>query len=192
MLQTYMETEAGSSNHARNPPDSRRMSGRTREITFACILMTIPMAAFSALLLGLIYYYRVVPSKLTSDTLQLPGEQSNSNAIYVQISATTLTTIASWSSTVGPILVGSAVTLISYPMARRLLLAARTDRPDLLPTSFQLSLMVSTITSGSPQSFFHWLRYTLGWRGRKQSQARPMNLLTLTLCVALALRYDNG
>ena len=41
-------------------PSSRRMGGRYLEILFSFLVMTVPMLAFSVLLLGLIYHYRIV------------------------------------------------------------------------------------------------------------------------------------
>lgn len=163
-----------------------RMRGRTGDILFAFSLMTIPMSIFSALLLGLIFYLRVTPNESSSSDLQL-NLPSYSNVIYVDISATALTTVASWSSTIAPILVGCAVTLISYPIAKQILRAGQTGKTERLPTPFQLSLMLKTITSGSPQALWNWWQYVWGWRGKKQSQGRPMRLMTSVLILALIL-----
>jgi len=174
------------SNHVLSGSISR-MRGRTGDILFAFSLMTIPMSIFSALLLGLIFYLRVTPNESSSSDLQL-NLPSYSNVIYVDISATALTTVASWSSTIAPILVGCAVTLISYPIAKQILRAGQTGKTERLPTPFQLSLMLKTITSGSPQALWNWWQYVWGWRGKKQSQGRPMRLMTSVLILALILR----
>lgn len=162
------------------------MRGRTGDILFAFSLMTIPMSIFSALLLGLIFYFKVTPSESGSTDLQvdLPIQ---GNVIYVDISATTLTTVASWSSTIAPILVGCAITLISYPVAKQILRAGQTRRTDRLPTPFQLSLMLKMVTSGSPQALWNWWQYFWGWRGKKETQGKPMRLMTSILIIGLAL-----
>lgn len=83
-------------------PSSSRMGGRYLEILLSFLVMTIPMLAFSALLLGLIYRYRIVRNPFPSDNLRFDGGQDDSTAFYVRLSATTLITVASWSSTLAP------------------------------------------------------------------------------------------
>ncbi|KAH9218649.1 hypothetical protein DL95DRAFT_405681 [Leptodontidium sp. 2 PMI_412] len=183
---TYHSVHESASNSNHVSGRGPRMRGRTGDILFAFSLMTIPMSVFSALLLGLIFYFRVTPSGSESPDLQLPGASEHGN-IYVDISATTLTTVASWSSTVAPILVGCAITLISYPVAQQILSAGRSGRTDKLPTPFQLSLMLKMITSGSPQSLWNWIQYAWGWRGKKESQGKPMRLMISILILALML-----
>jgi hypothetical protein len=169
-------------------PSSRRMGGRYLEILLSFLVMTVPMLTFSALLLGLIYHYRIVRNPFPSDNLRFDGGQDGSTAIYVGLSATTLITIASWSSTIAPILVGFALTLLSYPVASTLLKAGQDSRPEQLPTTFQLSLMLCMLCSGGPGSFWHWITYTLGWRGRRQSQPPVLKRMTIMLCVGTLLR----
>lgn len=169
-------------------PSSRRMGGRYLEILFSFFVMTVPMLAFSALLLGLIYHYRIVRNPFPSDNLRFDGGQDGSTAIYVGISATTLITVASWSSTIAPLLIGIALTLLSYPIASTLLKAEQDSRPEQLPTTFQLSLMLRMLCSGGPGSFWHWITYALGWRGRRQSQPPVLKRMTIMLCVGTLLR----
>jgi len=126
------------------PPTSRtvagpsaRIRGRVREICLAFLVMTVPMVLFTALLLSLIYHFRIQPTASTSRNLSLALSEQDKGAILVNVSATTLTTIASWSSTIAPLLVVYALTLASYPTARRILLESQTDSGKglRLPTS---------------------------------------------------------
>jgi hypothetical protein len=149
------------------------------------------MLIFSALLLGLIYHFRVVHNGFVLSNLRVNAVHDESDVIYVRLSATTLTTIASWSSTVAPILVGCAVTLISYPVARGILLAGQNNKPHDLLTPYQLSLMLRMLTSGSPASLWHWMKYSFGWRGRRESQGRPMKTMTWMLFLGIILRFVN-
>src|SRR5262245_27337496 len=106
---------------------SVRIGGRYLEILFLFFAMVIPMIAFSGSLLGLVYYYRVVHNNFVSENLRFPGGEDEPDVIYVRLSATTLTAVASWSSTMGLIVAGFAVTLISYPVARTLLNAVKNN-----------------------------------------------------------------
>jgi hypothetical protein len=48
-------------------PSSSRMGGRYLEVLLSFFVMTVPILAFSALLLGLIYHYRIVGNPFLSD-----------------------------------------------------------------------------------------------------------------------------
>ena len=95
-----------------------QIQGRVRQIVIAFAVMVLPMLFLSALLLGLIFFYRIPPNKYAHDDLGL--EQDHSNAYLVKFSTTMLVTVASWSSTVAPVLIGFAITLASYPAAKDL------------------------------------------------------------------------
>jgi hypothetical protein len=158
----YETTTLGNENGSRL--NSARMGGRSKDILFAFGVLTVPMLIFSALLLGLIYHFRIVHNSFVSSNLRFNAGYDESNVIYVRLSATTLTTIASWSSTLAPILVGCAVTLISYPVARGILLAGQDNKPKDLPTPYQLSLMLRMLANGSPASLWHWMNILLAGR----------------------------
>lgn len=146
------------------------MQGRIQEILIAFAVMTLPMLIFSGLLLGLVFHYRITQNDFTSGDLAFDSNQNDPNVYFVRISATTLTTVASWSSTIAPILVGFGVALVSYPVAKGLLTASENHDVAQLPTPFQLSLIVRMISSGSFSALWSWLMYSIGWRGRRERQ----------------------
>jgi hypothetical protein len=166
-----------------------RMGGRHLNILLSFFVMTVPMIAFSALILGLVYRYRVVHNDFIQENLRFDRGQDESDVIYVKLSATILTTIASWSSTVAPILVGFVVTLISYPVARTLVNAVEYNRSDQLLTPYQLALMLRMVASGGPASFWDWVKYAAGWKGRRQPQPRALKVMSSMLFLGITLRY---
>jgi len=174
---------------ASDAPPASRMRGRVKEILIAFAVMTIPMIAFSAILLGLVYRYRVPENTFASDNLAFSSQQDDSSVFFVKISATTLITIASWSSTAAPILVGFAVTLISYPVASGILSASVKEERGQLLTPYQFSLLIKMISSGSVSDLWSWLKYSFGWRGRREHQARSLKTLTSILVLGIVLRY---
>ncbi|KAI3317140.1 hypothetical protein HD806DRAFT_551106 [Xylariaceae sp. AK1471] len=101
-------------------PGDVRIRGTTRQICIAFLMITVPMTAFVALLLGFVYHYRVNGGDAMSPNLGT-GTRGEAGAIYVNFSATTLTTVASWSSTVAPLLLTFVISLSSFPAARKLL-----------------------------------------------------------------------
>lgn len=174
-------------NGADRGTSSARMGGRHLDILFSFLIMTVPMILFSALLLALVLHYRVIHNGFVSENLRFTEAQEDSSAIYVRLSATTLTTVASWSSTLAPILIGFAVALTSYPVARTLLRAARDNRPGQLPTPYQMALMLHMVASGGPGSLWPWLKYRVGWKGHRQSQPRAFGTMTSILFVGVVL-----
>jgi hypothetical protein len=164
------------------------MQGRIREILIAFTVMTLPIIIFTSILLGLVFHYRVTQNDSISGDLASNSDLSHSNVYFVQLSATTLITVASWSSTIAPILVGFAVTLISYPVARGLLTATEKHESAQLPTPFQLSLIVRMISSGTFPALWNWLTYSVSWRGSREGQGRAIKSLTTILTLGIVLR----
>lgn len=164
----------------------RQIQGRVRQIVIAFAVMVFPMLLLSGLLLGLIFSYHVPPNKYVHDNLGL--EQNHSDAYLVHFSATTLVTVASWSSTVAPVLIGFAITLASYPAAKDLVTASNMMNTAELPTPFQLSLIVSTLSSNPFTSLWNWSAYTFGWEGKRQGQPKALRGLTVTLFMGVVFR----
>lgn len=163
------------------------MGGRYREILLAFCIITVPMVVFSGLLLGLVFHFRVVHNEFISKNLSFTGVRNEPNVIYVKISATTLTTVASWSSTVAPILVGFVISLVSYPVARRFLVAVQNNQAPQLPTPYQLSLILRMLASGGPASLWHWVSYTIGWKSYRESQPGLLKTMVSILFTGLII-----
>ena len=167
---------------------STHIGGRIADILIAFTIITVPMILFSALLLGLVYHYRVVQNTFSSENLEFDSGQDNSNVFFVKISATTLIAVASWCSTTAPILTGFALTLISYPVASSILSASEKQKATELPTPYQLSLLLRMLSNGSISSLWVWLKYSFGWKGRRQSQGAPIKALMSILTLSIILR----
>lgn len=139
-----------------------RIKVRVADIISAFFIMTIPMFALSVLLLGLVYGNRVDPKSYPISNLAPTTQVVDNSAILVDMSSTTLTLIASWSSTAAPLLLSFALTLASYPIARRLLIANRENSTQDLPTPFQFAIMLRMVRNASPASLWQWLKYSFG------------------------------
>jgi hypothetical protein len=144
--------------------NAKHMSGGRSLIVTCLLCITLPMLGLSALLIGLILGYEI--DSATTDGGTFSRLQSNDgSAYYVNFNATTLATIASWSSTVAPILSVAAMTLASFAFARRYAANSSSNSHEL-PTSFQLGLLLETFTGGVT-AFWSLLRYR-SW-DRKES-----------------------
>jgi hypothetical protein len=175
------------SEHERQSND-RSIVCRHVDILISFLAMTVPMLFFSALLLGLIYRYQVVRTDFSNDSLHFDRGDDGSGAFLVDLSATTLTTIASWSSTVAPVLVGFALSLLRYPIARTLSNAATANRPAQLPTPYQTGLMIGMVAGGGPGSFWQWLKYAATGEGRRQRQPGVLKQMAFMLFLGILLR----
>ena len=95
------------------PKPTKGMTGRKRDIGFAFLVVTVPKILFSAILLGLVYRYQVTPNPITSEDLGMSLDQDSSDVVFVNMSATILVFIASWSSSVALSISGFTMTLFS-------------------------------------------------------------------------------
>jgi hypothetical protein len=167
-------------------PGNVRIHGTMQQICIAFLMITIPMGTFVALLLGLVYHYRVGEDDVMSPNLGT-GTQSEVGAVYVDLSATIITTVASWSSTVAPLLLTFAISLSSFPVARKLLDASQFPDGSRLPTPFQFSLMLATLEKPTASTLGRLLQYRFSWKQR-HSQGPAMGFLSGVLCLGLFLR----
>jgi len=163
------------------------IAGSAREILIAFAVMSIPMILFSGLLLGLIFHYRIVHKGFVSKELVFATSGTDSGSFYVKLSSSTLITVASWSSTLAPILCTFAITLISFPVARDILRAAQGNHLDQLPTPYQFFLLLRMISSPSLPTLWNWLRYTFNWKAKRQSQGKPIKSMASILALGILL-----
>lgn len=143
-----IRTDWSPSQDGNNEPPPLKMTGRISEIMLHTTLLVLPMVIFSAVLLGLVFSNRVEYNPSGLDECGSAGKVDEAGIFYVDFSATRLIFIASWSSSLAPILVGSVVVLISYPMARRIIVSNEVENTAKLPIPFQLSLMLRMLSGG--------------------------------------------
>ena len=152
------------------------------DIVFACLVLSIPMLVLSGGLLGIIYAYRVIQTQ--SDLLFSESSDEvdvDPSAYLVNYSATRLITIASWTSSIAPLLPGFVMTLLSFPAARRFLRTSQAGREQSLPTPYQLGLYLQLLNGGIG-SLWQWIKYR-GW-SKRERQASVVTLLVLHLSSA--------
>lgn len=157
---------------------ARRASKVSSDIWIACAVITLPMVILSAILLGLVFHNEVDQSSIVS--VQPPRD--NRAAYLVNFSSTRLITVASWTSTVAPLLPVFVMTLLSFPAAQYVFKSSQQRQTTRLPTPYQLSLYVNLI-SGSLGSLWQWALY----RSRKQRERQPPVIRTTVVGLVIAL-----
>lgn len=150
-------------------------------------LSTVPLIAFTAILLGLVYYY----SKLfaESDTV---GELSldtsfRSDVLYVNLPATRLILVASWSSSVALPIIGSLLTLTSYTVAADMIWSSRRGYHELLPNPSQIA-MLTDLLDAKQMAIVTWLASFWRKDGRKVSSRWIVEFPAIVQLAALSLR----
>jgi hypothetical protein len=148
-------------------------------------IVGLPILGFTTTLLALVFIYRVSndtahpfggPTKTTAD----------SQSILVNFSATRLTFVASCSSTLAPMLLGSLMALWHIPTAYMLASdTAQNDSHDL-PTPHQLSLLIG-LASGSLDELRKYLIYRLTRVRAKQPRILTRSVVVLIVSSLLAL-----
>lgn len=178
-------SSAQESNAARTANHS---TGRSSDILLNTCFIVLPMLIFPGVLLGLVYAYRVQQVAPLHSNLALPGETPESGVYYVNLPATRLIFISSWSSSVAPLLIGSFLTLFSYSVAQKLLTDPREAGKPVLPTPYQFTLLLGMLKDSSIKTLWTWAKYRLGfgWSGKRQPQGSALtNVLVLFIVVTI-------
>ncbi len=146
---------------------STRIGGAYANILLAWAVISLPMIVLSCILLGLVLGFQVVPPVSLSKYL-------------VDFSATRLITVASWTSSIAPLLPTFIVTLLSYPAASNILWSSKEGRATSLLTPFQLGLYLKSL-SGGAECMWDWYRYTRWASTQGQGVALCISTLGLTI-----------
>ncbi|KAE9379858.1 hypothetical protein N431DRAFT_325025 [Stipitochalara longipes BDJ] len=161
------------------------MGGRTSDITLGFVIITFPMLIFAGVLLGLVFHYRVTHNDLSYANLQVPGATDEPGIYYVNLNVSTFTFIASWSSTLAPMLVGFVLALAAYPICRQYMGQARGE----LLTPYQLALTLRFMNGGGFGAMWSWFKYHFSWRKVRVSQSRTLGRTAVVAVLATGLAY---
>jgi hypothetical protein len=178
-------------NNNESPLIGKSMTGRYANIITSFVIVTIPMLLFTAVLLGLVFHYRVSHNSPPFENLLVTGAQDEAGVYYVNIEATVLIFISSWSSSLAPILTSFVLALAAYPIARKLLQDTRAHRLQQLLTPYQLALTLKFLDGGGAGPLWNWLKYIFGWTSTRQHQGSPLKSTASVTALATVLAYVN-
>lgn len=117
-------------------------------------LTTLPLVAFTAILLALVYL-NPFQGSTTSGDLTL-DTSFTSDILYVNYSATRLILVASWSSSMALPIIGSLLTFASYTVAADMISSSHHGHHVLLPTPAQLA-MLTDLLDAKHMAILTWL-----------------------------------
>jgi hypothetical protein len=184
--QSYAAPPFQNNNGNEVPTKHRASRGYSAVLIQSCVII-LPMLVFPAVLLGVVFHYRISGSASLFPSLDSPSAELDQNAYYVNMSATTIATIASWSSSVALSLVGFAMALWTFSISSSVLAQTHGEKYTELPTPFQFALLLKLV-SGGMSPLWDVFSYGRGWR-KKRSKISPVVLkTTVVLAIGIILR----
>ena len=157
----------------RQKAESRNIS----DIVLSATASTLPVVGIAFTLIFIVYHNRLIISQpQTGDFRNTISNYElgvhNPSVFYVNFSATRLTTVASWASTVALILPGSIMSLYWHRIASFMQRNAQTGNIMAMPTPYQYSLLLALRTGGLP-SLWEWFKHRFF---RRRQRGNPLLL----------------
>jgi hypothetical protein len=168
-------------------PTRKRIGGRFSDIFLSLAIVTMPMLLLSGVILALVFHYRVAHNNAPFEDLHLPEAEDEPGIYYVDLNATFLVFIASWSSTVAPMLASFVLILAAYPICREYLNEARANRTEELLTPYQLALTLRFANGGGFGALWSWLKYLFQWKKERQPQGKVLSTIAALAIFASSL-----
>jgi hypothetical protein len=168
---------------------NKHIRGTVKDILLASILSSVPLVALSAVFLGLILANRVYPSSPLANIQGASASENDDSVIYVNLSATTLTVLASWSSSIAPLTLPYIMSMVLFPVAKGMIREVNnTDGSQSGSlTPYQLSLMLRMICNSYLNSAWYCIAYIANWR-KRASIAKPVVVMVWMLMLSSLLR----
>jgi len=163
--------------------------GKRQQIAWNTALLTIPMLILTSVLFAFVFGYRIDLEEEPYPNLK--GNEStlgDDSAYYVDLNSTLLIFLASWMSSLAPMLAGFAITLAAYPIAGRLFEDTMQSNRERLLTPFQLNLTLKLVNGSTWSSLWSLLLYRIGWGKRVQGQGVALTSFLKVTIVVVFLR----
>lgn len=166
-----------------------RIEGKNREIVWSALLLTLPLLILTCVFFAFVFGYQVDIEDAPFERLKGNGSAlDDGSAYYVNLSATFLIFLASWMSSLAPMLTGVAITLAAYPVAGKLLEDTTSQNPEKLMTPFQFNLAVRLIDGSAWSGLWNVTRYRFGWGKRNRSHSGALAALIRMTLIFVSLR----
>lgn len=176
LLQTHSTTPP--SDHSSQDGHSDNNKAGISEILISFLVVSTPFSALAAVLVGLVIQFRLPISTLSSD------QPLDPYSYYVNLSATRIALIASYSSTVISLVTGSAMVLVSYPLAAKFVRYSQKEELNHLPTPYQVGLLIN-LRSGSVGALWPWFKYMIFRKKIRKHTSGVVKTSVIAVLVAL-------
>lgn len=143
-------------------------------ITTSWFFVTLPITALTIAFLVMVFRWRVTHDVYDGPykNLELPSTEDDGHGIYVDLNASTILFVASWASSLAPMLTGFLMALASFPIARQLSSNIRKGEAysSNLPTPYQLALTLKFLDGSTLAAIWSWMMYLMTWGKSRQPQ----------------------
>lgn len=157
-----------------------------REIATSSCLSVIPMTILTITLVLLVLKFQVRTRSGADFLSAATPTELRGDAFYIDVNSTLLVFIASWMSSLAPLLTGFLINLASFPISQKLL-EDTIHRPHALPTLAQLTIIIK-FCSGAPCSGLWDLLVRYRCRILKHETSRMLKSLALVMKTAMLAR----
>lgn len=164
------------------------MSSHRARIAWTSFIVTVPITALTVSLLVMVFNY-TLNHDYPFENLRLAPADYESDVVYVSLNSGIILFVASWASSLAPILSGFVLSLVSFPIARRLFSDFQGGRIDRLPTPYQLALTLKFIDGSALGGIWNWLLYLFSWKKNRQLQTPPLVVASSVAVLATILGY---
>ena len=174
----------------KDPYFNRGIGGTNFNIALAAVAATIPVLGLAVTLILIVYRNRLEHTSDHVSDFNNTFANDKSGVYYVNFSATGLSTVASWASTVAQFFPGSVMSLYWYRTAASMQQRSQGGKTTELPTPCQYSLLLA-LRSGGILALWEWLTQRLLPRRQRQNPlvSRTGSVLILAVCLGYDSRY---
>ena len=171
-----------------SPHDRLSIKTKRQEIAWNAGLLVVPMLVLTSVLFAFVYGYQVKFED--GPFLNLKGSNSShaDDAYYVDLNSTFLIFLASWMSSLAPMLAGFAITLAAYPIAGRILEDTMMQNRDRLLTPFQVNLTLKLVNGSTWSGLWSMILYRFGWGKRVKGHGAALASFLKVTVVLILLR----
>lgn len=171
---------------------SQLFRGSRHDIFVNFLALSLPILLLSAGFIALVLVYQVdLKSNPDNYLFAVANATADPHAYFVKLDSTLLIIVASWISTLSPLLSGFAIALATYPVAQKLLHDSDISNHQTLPTPYQLSLALKLIDGATWSGLWNLLLYNESWKKRAHRHATALASLSAVTLATIFLRYDH-
>lgn len=146
------------------------------------------MTLLTAALVLMVFKYKVTTE--SENQFSRPDTTLSANdAYYVHADSTMLVFLASWMSSLAPLLAGCAISLAAYPIAQKLFEDTLSTSQERLPTPFQFAIALKFINGSTWSAIWDLLLYRFRRRSQTVQRCAALEALTSVTVTTLLLGF---
>jgi hypothetical protein len=149
-----------------------------------CCMVSVPMIGFSILILAFVFADQMEKATCPYPELCPLLNATQSSYYYVNMPATRLVFVASWSSSISLVLVNMLMMMLSYWVSKQITTTTRHSR---LPTPYQAMILMKTLNGElwALVDFFIYKCKNFSFRGKRDSSLKIVTPPVLSKAIGI-------